>query len=927
MAERGLLEVAVAPHAASEQLARDLLQHHAAAMPDLSGAVVILPNLHAASALARTLATQAGRTALLPRLTTLAAWCNGGPGFPPPRPAALREAELFGALRQRNWLDASDLWQMSAELIRLFDDLTRHGVRLPVSGQAFLEELEDAYQARAGEPMQFEARLVHELWHAAAAQSGDQHLDPVALYQMQLARIASEASRPLYAAGLPALTPAERNFFEEYARRAPVFLYRDDALAVDGKATTRFYAAAWPAQDEPATDLRDRARSFSERFPHSPVTSSDAARPANHLTLFAANSLEQEARAVETQVRRWLHEGCQSIAVVALDRLVARRTRALLERAGILVEDETGWLFSTTSAATAVMRWLDAHSSEFHHQDLLDLIKSPFIFADWPRRREAVHRLERIIRRESVVAGLDDYLAAARAAENGELAVELLERLRKAARLFPRDRPRALHHWLLLLSGSLKALGMDQGLRQDPAGLQLLELLEGRLRELTQDDTPFSLGEWRQWLSRQLENAEFRDTGITSPVAFMHLASTRLRAFDAVALVGCDDTHLPGPGEDHVFFNQSVRRQLGLPTAEQRLAQVREDLIGLLSRSPEVLVTWQSLKNSEPNLVSPLFERLQVFHELAWKRDLMDRGLGPLLAACEVAPPEAPSADVPLPAVTERPAPSLRPELVPQKISASGYNSVLACPYQFFARYALRLREPDEVREVLEKRDYGEYVHRILRRFHERYPETVGVARSDLEEALVEISNRVFRDATEADYLSHAWALRWRALISSYVDWQLKRERHGWRFHAGELAASIEVTLPGGGTITLEGRIDRVDEHDVEGTKTYAVLDYKARNPKVLREGLADTGEDVQLAVYMQLLGLPVEDALYLSVDKSVEEVQLDDDAFDEAPRAVERLGRIFAMLRQGSAMPAQGVDQICRWCEMRGLCRKNYWA
>ena len=73
------------------------------------------------------------------------------------------------------------------------------------------------------------------------------------------------------------------------------------------------------------------------------------------------------------------------IGVIVNDRTVARRARALLERAGVLVRDEAGWPFSTTSAATAIGRWLDVVSGDAYHRDLLDLLKLPFAFHDWPR--------------------------------------------------------------------------------------------------------------------------------------------------------------------------------------------------------------------------------------------------------------------------------------------------------------------------------------------------------------------------------------------------------------------------------------------------------------------------------------------------------------------------------------------------------------
>ncbi|HWQ37799.1 MAG TPA: PD-(D/E)XK nuclease family protein [Burkholderiales bacterium] len=906
------LERAAGPGALVERVARDLLEEHRETLPDLGRAVVVLPNLHCASEIARALARTAGRMLRLPRFTTLAEWVAAEPAPAPALPESVREAQLFDALRSRNWVRASDLWPLAAELGALFDDLTRFGVKLPATLEEFVSQLEAAYRARAGEPMQLEARLVHELWHAASAPDAAR-LGEAALYHLRLAQIAQSADSPLYAVALPEPTPAEDAFFRAYARRAPVRRYRchsncdDDSLA-------RLLDAAWPLSVD-GPDLRSRARSAAKRLPHSPA--------AGRLALYGAPGLEHEAQAVNAQVRRWLVEGRSSVAVVALDRLVARRVRALLERAQVMVTDETGWLFSTTSAATVMMRWLDAVSGDFYHQDLLDLLKSPFIAADWQARREAVFEIERVARGHSIVSGLSDYIAAVQEEGRAGAALELLERLRRAARLFHRDRRRSLHDWLELLFGSLAALGADTGLRRDAAGLQLMELLERLARELREVDATFSFGEWRQWLNRRLESAEFRDSGIASPVIFTQLSLTRLRRFDAVVLVGCDDAHLPGELARGAFFNESVREQLGLPTAQRQIAQMRDDLLGLLARTQSALLTWQSMRSGEKNLASPFVERLQVFHELAWGERLGDGGIGALAAAAEVPPPIL----AVVPAQTRRPAPTARAALLPKKVSASGYNSLLACPYQFHARHLLGLREPQEVREALEKRDYGEHVHRVLKRFHESCPVLSGQPRAQLEQSLARLSDAVFQEATEADYLSHGWLLRWKALIPAYLDWQLERENAGWRFHCAELVRTIDLEIPGGHGLTLEGRIDRVDVRDDGGARRFAVLDYKTRDKDALKRDLKDTGEDVQLAVYAQLVEGEVVEALYLSLDRgTVEPVPLPAEVLRESARAIERLRELFGRLHEGASLPAQGIDAACAWCEMRGLCRRDYW-
>src|SRR5690606_10474842 len=132
------------------------------------------------------------------------------------------------------------------------------------------------------------------------------------------------------------------------------------------------------------------------------------------------------------------------------------------------------------------------------------------------------------------------------------------------------------------------------------------------------------------------------------------------------------------------------------------------------------------------------------------------------------------------------------------------------------------------------------------------------------EQALLAFSEAVFADAIADNYMSNAWLARWRARIPRYVAWQREREARGWRFHAGEVEREVALTTPGGRSIVLKGRIDRVDRRE-DGA--VAVIDYKTRHHQRLKEELRFPGEDVQLPMYVLLWGEPVAEALYLPLD------------------------------------------------------------
>lgn len=890
-------------------------------LPDLSGLTVLLPTLHAASGFARALIEASGGSVLLlPRLTTLAQWAASTPCDRLLWSDSARELAVFAELRSREWFAEADLWHIAGELRGLVDDLTRARARLPPDLDNFVAELSRAYAAGAGAPLQFEARLAYETWRALASGASGP-VDAVTRYHLQLGALAASAAGPIIAVGLVGLTRAERDFLDAYGERQAVLEIVCGDTGVRDDPVPALLQSAWPARNgegagQPRSDLRSRAIEFAHGHSASPII--------ERLSLFGAASLEEEAQAADVRVRKWLLESRQRIAIVAQDRLVARRLRALLERAQVLVQDETGWTLSTVAAATVIMRFLDCLGADFQHRDLLDLLKSPFVFSDWTveARKNAVYVLEQVARRYSVASGLTAFLKLAEEAGDDGRAVEALQRVQSAAlRMFPKRRA-TVGVWLARLREGLGELGIAAGLSADAAGQRLLELIAQRERELGAAGPVVSLGEWRRWLDRQLEGETFRDREVVSPVLFTHLAATRLREFDGVILLGCDARQFPGRGGESLFFNQSVRRELGLPTREDDLEETRRDLISLVASNGEVFVTWQSRVNGEPNLVSPYFALLEAFHQVGYGVSLEDAGWSRHIGGGQVS---AEHRDAPTAIAGPAPRPAA-PALVPRKVSVSAWGSLVACPYQFFARHMLKLNELDEVREDIERKDYGEVVHEVLRIFHERHPTVTGKDQLDLAQELAETSDHVFQPLLARNYLANGWLLRWKKLIPAYLKWQASHETEGWRYLGGEEKRERAIALEGGGAVTLHGRLDRVDRRGAPGGIEYSVLDYKTQSAATLKKKLKEPGEDVQLTAYALLQG-SVREAAFLSLDKDVPHpVPLEGDLDALAAEDEARIARAFSQLDDGAPLPAQGVERTCSWCEMRGLCRREYW-
>ncbi len=917
----------------------------------------------------------------LPRITTLSGWVGDTVIDLAAGPIAsdtARQLALFDSLRRNAWLanglaagGPTAMWAMARQLIALGDDLSRAAFATHADRSRINAAIAAHYHGRAQVAASPEAELVLGVWHA---NSGDAS-DPVTAELRAMQSLVDAASQPLLV--IRAIGPQAKHeaaFLRRYGERAPVEIIEVDVAA--SLAPHPAMLAAWPElsaglrdHDERSAPLLERAKALA-KTQHS----------MSHVVCLDAASLEEEATAAASRIVQWLasesSDAPRSIALVALDRRVARRVRALLERAKVLPIDESGWRLSTTTAAGALMRWLDLASPDgatCESATLLDWAKSGFAWADLDDKPEVVATIERAIRSENVSRGWDAVIAAV--VDSIDRAPRLVSQAtherRQSERLRARMHLRRLHtlatvargrHQLSVFFDWLRQALIDNGmhaaLRADRVGAKLLDVVEGLADAVARAVPPassasraskrrnadretrgpgfrspsFTYAEWRGLLADALESATVRDTAIDSPVTFTSLVGAALRRFDAVVVIGTDASHFPTRAVDDFFLTPGLRAELGLGRREEAEQGELATLALVLAQARHALVTWQAHADGEARLPASAIERLLQVERIASTFRACTAPREHTRDAATMREVQTTPVHQPAPAATM---------LVPMQITASQANAFISCPYRFFARTMLGLAPLDDINEEAEKRDYGEVVHGILETFHrERAARLFSDDRADRpddsdahrEQALRDIAETVFteRIAANPDYL--AWRARWMALVPSYIAWWRDWTDQGWRFDAAETKREVAYELDADGaprTFTLRGRLDRVDRSS-DGARV-AILDYKARPKSALKKELADPGEDVQLPFYRLLMreaGTTVDVANYLSVDRARVESVSPTQPLEWLSELVEkRLVGDFRRLHEGAPMRAQGIAEVCKRCDMRGLCRKGAWV
>lgn len=932
-----------------ERLAEDILQAQAERLPSLEQVVVLLPEPLAAAELRRLLLHKAramGHEALLgPTISDLRPWLSHqAPAAQAVLAEPARELILVEALREHPTLFGhGNVWSLADSLLRLFDELTLNQVTLPESLAEFRARLAQGYGTGAAEQaaLHREAHLIHTLWRAWHVQlEARDQLDRPSAY---LQALAAERVEPhtLYLAGYSRFSQAERNWLAQRLEEGRTHLYLQGPNPFGEPPRAGNDEAPYSTFMRHCFDRRDsalgtRARGFAAAHSQSPL--------AGRLALFSAEGSEEEARAIDLQVRCWLLEGRQRIGIITENRRQARRVRALLERAGIVLLDAAGWALSTTSAAAALERWLECLEEDFPHQALLDLLKSPFVFSASERQAHlnTVYRFEQdIVRHENIGRNLQRYREGTRS-RRGRLVAEmgpalaaiesLLERIEQAAQPFAGlidTQARPISAYLEALDQSLHLLGIQSAFAGDAAGQRILQELDGLARSAAQEGSTLPWSEFRTWLGRTLERFNFTPPTGSGQVRLMGLEQSRLQHFDALIIASCERESLPGNGASSPFFNDAVRRELALPTQEELIAERFTHFRRLLASAPQVLLSRRRGQDDEIIIASPWFEAIRAFHQMAYGDDLEDKRLHALL---ETKATEVLRADTAaLPAAVERPRPPAPAALLPARFSASAYQQLMDCPYQFFAARCLRLEPTEAIREALQKSDYGNHIHRCLEAFHGGVKGLPGPFREVLTAAnrpaaialLQQISHQVFAADLEDNYLHRGWLKRWEAIIGPYIDWQIERERQ-WRIGAVEQVLERKNYV---GKTTLHGKIDRLET----GNGASAIIDYKTGAVPHMDE--IRSGEAVQLPFYALLQGegeqAAVEEALFLALEKDRVSAKnrLAGEELEQLTEHVgERLRALLHALDSGAALSAWGDEQTCSYCDMEGICRKQLW-
>ncbi|GAI12806.1 unnamed protein product, partial [marine sediment metagenome] len=210
-------------------------------------------------------------------------------------------------------------------------------------------------------------------------------------------------------------------------------------------------------------------------------------------------------------------------------------------------------------------------------------------------------------------------------------------------------------------------------------------------------------------------------------------------------------------------------------------------------------------------------------------------------------------------------------------VSSSRLELIAFCPYLYFLKYILKIKPSKEMIEDpgvwLDPSEKGILFHQIFEKFYKKLKEISlpgtfvspsdkshwhtleNIALSQLKQKrkrLAPPNNLVYQHESKeildsCRFFLHCEEKKYKGEIPTYLEFAFGT-RDNQNEELGKKIKAVELSLPGGKSISFQGKIDRIDKLDED---TYRIIDYKTGTPyKFSRSKYFQNGKQIQHALY-----------------------------------------------------------------------------
>ncbi len=411
----------------------------------------------------------------------------------------------------------------------------------------------------------------------------------------------------------------------------------------------------------------------------------------------------------------------------------------------------------------------------------------------------------------------------------------------------------------------------------------------------------------------------------------MGMLETRALSFNTVYILNVNEGNLPSGSSSHSYIPFDIRKSFGMPTFDEQESLSTYYFYRLLQWAKKIHLFYYTENGKGKVEESRYIRQLKYFLakrnpkvnfiEKPFKIALQSNNIKKIQFNKDAAFDEL---------LNRRETKGLSPTFI---------STYYACNLQFYFKYVSKLEAPNEVSEELEADRFGTLFHDIMQMMYADY---IGkeVLAGDIEQMIQTIKLRI-EEALKGLHWDSEYIIDKNSLIIESIAVLLRHtlaldQKHAPFYVLGlEESVSYSYVHEDGNTITLQGKIDRIDKKDnitrIVDYKTGNVVKFNFKYIEQIDELSKDNKEAFQALFYalmyykkhqtpiIQTSLLPLKQVIKGYININADESLLQASNFIALENAIKEI--IKPIFDKSLEITQTDNLKICSYCEYKKLC------
>ena len=308
---------------------------------------------------------------------------------------------------------------------------------------------------------------------------------------------------------------------------------------------------------------------------------------ASNYESYDFDSEEEELNFIANDIEKFYKKNNNSIiALINNDRYFSRRLRALLDRKNIKINDNSGWLLSTSSCCAYINTVLNYFINNNNYVNLHDILISPFFSPEINiKTKSEFLRLIQITIKNDLDCEIDKNIL-----NINNKNPEIIKLNNKFIETLNPECNCTVDYFYEYIIKKLEEFNSIEILTEDEAGKEFFIILDN-MRDLYKSiDKQYKIYEWQEILRNLLENKTFTENN-NSNIYLLNIKNTSIYRFDKIYISSMSSKNYPKIIINNFSKNNLISSELTLNSNIENQESIK-DFLQLKNSSKNIFLSY-----------------------------------------------------------------------------------------------------------------------------------------------------------------------------------------------------------------------------------------------------------------------------------------------------------------------------------------------